>query len=219
LLLYLHSMENKKCLICNNVKSIDSFYKNKLSKDGIFKICKICSNTEGKKRRIIKKNERCEQLVLLNGEFFKEHESTKLMVSNFGRIYRDSTKINHRYISKFLKKFLMKNGYYAITFLAKKIHVHRLVAETFIDNIDKKTHVNHIDNNKLNNNINNLEWCTHKENIKHATFLDSYSVKLNRLNVVDIRNSNLSTKDLSIKYNVSKTNIQLIKKRKIWKHI
>jgi len=45
--------------------------------------------------------------------------------------------------------------------------LHRLVADTFIQNVDGLT-VNHIDRNPCNNSIENLEVVTQKENHKHA---------------------------------------------------
>lgn len=50
----------------------------------------------------------------------------------------------------------------------KTLLVHRLVALTFIPEIEGKDYINHIDGSRLNNHVTNLEWCDHKENNNHA---------------------------------------------------
>lgn len=47
--------------------------------------------------------------------------------------------------------------------------VHRLVAETFIENPNNYIEVNHIDEVKNNNHVSNLEWCTREHNMNHGT--------------------------------------------------
>ena len=51
------------------------------------------------------------------------------------------------------------------------VYIHRLVAETFIPNLQNLPVVNHKDGNKLNNAADNLEWCTHTENMHHADII------------------------------------------------
>jgi len=45
--------------------------------------------------------------------------------------------------------------------------VHRLVAQTFIPNLDSLAEVNHKDNDRTNNDVSNLEWCSHSYNMKY----------------------------------------------------
>lgn len=97
-------------------------------------------------------------------------------ISNFGKV--KSLKRMRRFrgglalINERIMKPKIHSGYYRIGLCKnnkiKTFNIHRLVALSFIPNPYKKRTINHIDCNKANNNVNNLEWNTHKENIKHA---------------------------------------------------
>jgi hypothetical protein len=89
----------------------------------------------------------------------------KYSISNFGRIRNKRT-------SRITEGRIGNHGYKRVSFRKegeiKEYLIHRLVAETFIENKQRKRTVNHIDGNKTNNNIENLEWATDKEQQAHA---------------------------------------------------
>ena len=99
-------------------------------------------------------------------------------VSNLGRvkrkkgetIYKDG-RIAH-FSETVLKPTIFKKGYLMVYLsknsIKKTKQVHRIAAEAFIPNPDRKETVNHKDCNKLNNNVSNLEWMTNLENIQHS---------------------------------------------------
>ena len=100
-----------------------------------------------------------------------EGYNKEYMVYEDGKIF--SCKSN-----KFLKQTKNSTGYYYIYLCfkgkTKMWFIHRLVAIHFIENLNNKPCVNHLDNNRLNNHFSNLEWCTQKENIHHA-IINGYS--------------------------------------------
>lgn len=65
---------------------------------------------------------------------------------------------SHGYRTVILKKNRIK----------KQIGLHILSAKAFLPNPQDFAYVNHKDGNRWNNTIENLEWCTPKENSRHA---------------------------------------------------
>ena len=86
-------------------------------------------------------------------EIWKKNNNLKIFVSNKGRYL--STR------GKTYGHFDNKSKYYKY---GNKL-VHRLIAETFIDNLDNKKTVDHIDGDTTNNCIENLRWATMKEQV------------------------------------------------------
>lgn len=116
----------------------------------------------------------------LNDEIWKPLKGLEeyYLVSNCGRVKRkericERGNKSYKLHSKILLPTINSVGYYVINFKIKGIStyslVHRLIADTFIENTDPKVYdlVNHIDGNKLNNSVHNLEWVNRRENYTH----------------------------------------------------
>jgi len=150
-----------------------------------------------------------------------------------GKIY--STKRTK--VPKLLKTPRDRYGYFKITLLQNGIRyyktVHRLVAETYLENPNNLPQVNHIDGNKLNNNVDNLEWCTNLYNMRHAhsnglidynkiSGINCYISNLTQENVIQIRvmvKQEIPYKIIAKKFNISKSTISRIKLKQAYKNI
>lgn len=95
----------------------------------------------------------------------------RYLVSNFGRVKSlYSGKRNLR--EKILRQHPTGNGYLSVKLRLisgkRSFRVHKLVANAFIEIIDGKDEINHIDENKLNNRVDNLKRCDRSENVNHG---------------------------------------------------
>lgn len=92
--------------------------------------------------------------------------------------YEISTTGKLRRESKMIKGAIKSHGYYEYSMCInnKRVYAlaHRLVASAFLNQVDGKNEINHIDCNPLNNAVENLEWVTHSENIRHSRKLNRY---------------------------------------------
>lgn len=92
-------------------------------------------------------------------------EFDNYLVSNKGRIMNGKT-------GRILRPADNGYGYEQVILCkdGKKMHkhVHRLVAQAFIDNPNDLETVNHIDENKHNNCVENLEWMSNGDNNRYS---------------------------------------------------
>ena len=160
----------------------------------------------------------------------KGYESV-YQVSDLGRVR--SLKYGKERILKSIKSGC---GYFYVDLSqnkkAKKITVHRLVAQAFIKNPQNKRTVSHINGTKTDNKLSNLEWATYSETQKHS-YANGLKCtkgekngqqKLTKNQVLEIRRlcaQGMKAKDVisKLSLDVHLQTISNIKTRKTWTHI
>lgn len=97
-------------------------------------------------------------------------------ISNYGRV-RSVDRIVHsknKYFQKGIELKIHSTGKYNFVTVSKnnrtkRLYLHRLVAEHFVENLNGYNVVNHKDEDKTNNRADNLEWCTSKYNANYGS--------------------------------------------------
>lgn len=97
-------------------------------------------------------------------KIFLDGLETDYSVSTEGIVRKDTTNYILTQSTQQDYKFVTLN----VNGKQKRMRVHRLVAEAFIENPDNKPYVNHLNGIRSDNNIVNLEWVTPSENTQHA---------------------------------------------------
>lgn len=216
-------MENsillKKCKDCDVEKPINLF-KNRKTTNGTIRTeltCKEC-------RTKTYKHKEKETIHNLPNEIWKDAFGYEgfYMVSNMGRVKsldrlmkRKTDIFNFIKSGKLLHCGNRKDKYPGVSLTNKDgkvnvIRIHRLVAENFIPNIHNKPFVNHINCIRNDNRVENLEWCTHIENVQHAVLLGRFMVKKhNSKKVIDLKTKEVfrTINDACLKYNIKKSTL------------
>ena len=146
-------------------------------------------------------------------------------VSNLGRVRSLYNK------GRVLKPRKHRNGYQEVNLSKRKIIktklIHRLVMLVFIGESDLQ--VNHINGIKTDNRLENLEYCTSRDNIRHAHKIglsntkgqNNGRAKLTEFEAKQIKygHKGWKQKDIANMYGLSRDQIRLIRTGKTWKHI
>lgn len=162
-----------------------------------------------------------------------ESTDKKYSIDEKGRVYSNKRVFKgQEYGGKYLKPFIDRDGYHLYIIrennVWKKRRAHRLMWQTYAEEIPKGFVVHHINGDKTNNRISNLACISRGENASLAHRdgqVDKkgeahHGSKLTEKEVLEIiKNDKDSNGDLSLKYGVCRATISLIRSRKLWSHL
>lgn len=155
---------------------------------------------------------------------------TKIPIFNY--YYIDEEGNIYSYYDNIFKKLKTRvnlDGYNSITIQGKTYVVHYLMAITYLTNPEKLPYIIHKNNNRRDDRLSNIKYSkrTYKSeqyySIPRNITGTPFGKKLTDNEVIAIRtsylHSNLSQRDLSEIFNVSKSTIRNILKNKTYKNI
>lgn len=101
------------------------------------------------------------------------HPTLDILVNSIGQVFIPDCYGNYRWT--FGSKQV--DGYMLVQIDKKRYVVHRLVAETFLPNLEAKPEVDHKDRDRSNNCVDNLRWVTKSENRRNRSDVDDVAFR------------------------------------------
>lgn len=141
------------------------------------------------------------------------------------RIVKFSNGIEHFYKSEIMRP-VKSNGYLTIRLsnsdkIVRTQYIHRLVADAFIEKVEGKNCINHINGDRSDNRLENLEWVTYSENSIHAVNILNRKSRSRKIGKYDMNDNLIEIYDTLIdaanKNNLKSSNICNVCNEKITK--
>ncbi|WKV24108.1 hypothetical protein PSYJYH_000073 [Bacillus phage PSYJ-YH] len=143
--------------------------------------------------------------------FYKVSTAGRIWSAYTNRIIKPSPHVHSGYLKVRLRH---PEGHYLTPY------VHRIVAQTFLENPHNKPEVNHNDGNRANCSVWNLSWMTKEENMRHAMIYGLGNIKLKPIEVQSIYYlcwaTDMTQEEIAEMYGVSRGMISSIKNRSSW---